>query len=117
MSSDQSRLTQSFLALDDKDFNAVPVLNKALVKAINEHKDAYHSSMGTVLTALAITTGELILMGGEEREQLKASFSKILDAYINTGIDGARTGPDNQRSLVRRLRQWPWSKVFGAPLK
>jgi hypothetical protein len=28
MSSDQSRLTQSFLALDDKDFNAIPVLNK-----------------------------------------------------------------------------------------
>jgi hypothetical protein len=87
MSNSQSRLTQSFLGLDDKDFNAVPVLNKALVKAINEHKDAYHSSMGAVLTALAITTGEGILMGGEEAEQLKAWFSKILPNRACRAVD------------------------------
>jgi TPR repeat protein len=80
----QSPLTQSFLGLDDKAFNAVPVLTEALVKALNEHKDAYHSSMRTVLATLAMTTGALIL-GDEEAEQLKAYFSKVLDAYVSNG--------------------------------
>jgi hypothetical protein len=36
-------------------------------------------------------------------------FVGILEAYVSAGKDGARTGPDNDRSLIRVLR--PWHKV------
>jgi hypothetical protein len=50
----------------------------------------------------------MIMMAGQEAEQTKKCFLQILDAYTSTGIEGGRTGPDTERSLVRRLR--PWSK-------
>jgi hypothetical protein len=102
-----SRLTQSFLGLPDDAFRAVPALEKALADTLNRHIDVHHVSTGTVMTALAFLAGEMIVMtGGKETEQSKQWFSKILDAYISTGKDGARTGPDHEPSLVRRLQPW-----------
>ena len=102
-----SRLTQSFLGLSDEAFNAVPALEKAIADTINSHIDAHHVSMGTVLTALACATGEMIVMAGSEVDQTKKHFVQILDAYTSAGFEGGRTGPDNEPSLVRRLRPWP----------
>jgi hypothetical protein len=83
----------------------VPALEKALADTLNKHIDAHHVSTGTVMTALAFLVGEMIVMteGGEQSNQ---AFVKILDAYIRTGKDGARIGPDHEPSLVRRLRPW-----------
>jgi len=107
MSDDQeSRLTQNFLKLSDEALNAVPTLEQALAATINAHIDAHHISMGTVVTALACLVGEYVLMSGNESEALKKTFLQILDAYISAGRNGARSGPDNERSLVRRLRLW-----------
>lgn len=101
-----SRLTQSFLGLPDDAFRAVPALQKALTDTVNRYKDVHHVSTGTVVAALAFLIGEIILMTGDEAEQSKQWFLKILDAYISTGKDGARIGPDHEPSLVRRLRPW-----------
>jgi hypothetical protein len=100
----ESRLTQSFLALSDEAFHAVPPLEKLLTETINRHIDAHHVSMGTVVTALACVIGEIIVMAGDEAEQSKKWFIRTLDAYVSAGQDGARTGPDHERSLVRRSR-------------
>jgi hypothetical protein len=107
--SQASRLTQSFLQLDDRAFRAVPILQKEIAETINRHLDEHHSTMGTVITALACTVGEFCLLSGAEAEQQKLWFAGILDAYISTGETGARTGPDTEPSLVRRERKWPWS--------
>lgn len=101
-----SRLTQSFLGLSDEAFRAVPALEKVLTDTINEHIDAHHVSMGTVVTALTCVIGEMIVMAGDETEQSKKWFLHILDGYISAGKDGARVGPDTEPSLVRRLRPW-----------
>jgi hypothetical protein len=102
-----SRLTQSFLGLPDDAFRAVPGLEKVLADTLNKYIDVHHVSTGTVMTALAFMVGEMIVTtGGEETEQSKQWFLKILDAYISTGKDGARVGPDHEPSLVRRLRPW-----------
>jgi hypothetical protein len=58
------------------------------------------------VAALVFLIGEIILMTGDEAEQSKQWFLKILDAYVSTGKDGARIGPDYEPSLVRRLRPW-----------
>jgi hypothetical protein len=103
-----SRLTQSFLGLPDDAFRAVPGLEKALADTLNKYIDVHHVSTGTVMTALAFMVGEMLVMtGGEEIEQSKQWFLQILDAYISTGKDGARIGPDHEPSLVRRLTPWP----------
>jgi hypothetical protein len=106
-----SRMTQRFLGLDDKSFRAVPGLNKALADTIDAYIDEHHASMGTTMTALAFVVGEMILMSGDEAEQIKQRFLNILDAYISAGMDGARTGSDKEPSLVRQVR--PWSKRKG----
>ena len=107
MSEDRpSRLTQSFVGLDDKSFHAVPNLQRVLTDAINKHIDQHHVSMGTVVTALACVVGELVLMAGDELEQSKLWFLKILDEYVSDGPDGARTGPGTERSLIRKFRPW-----------
>jgi hypothetical protein len=98
----ESRLTQSFVGLDDKSFQAVPALEKALIDTINKHNDAHHDSMGTVVTALACVIGEMIVMAGDEADQSKKWFLRILDGYLSAGRDGARIGPDHERSLVRK---------------
>jgi hypothetical protein len=103
----ESRLTQSFLGLSDEAFRAVPALEKALTDTINNHIDAHHVSMGTVVTALACVIGEMIVTTGAEAEQSKKWFLKILDGYVSAGSDGARTGPDHEPSLIRKLRPWP----------
>jgi len=100
----ESRLTQSFLGLSDEAFHAVPALEKALAATINDPIDTHHVSIGTVVTALACVIGELIVMSGEEAEQTKRWFLRILDGYISTGKDGARIGPGHERSLIRK----PW---------
>jgi hypothetical protein len=105
----ESRLTQSFLGLDDKSFHDVPALQKALTDTINKHIEAHHVSMGTVVTALACVIGEMIVMTGDEAGQSKQWFLKILDGYVSAG-DGARIGPYHERSLVRRFRPWLGSK-------
>lgn len=104
MSDSYSRLTQSFLGLPDEAFRAVPVLEKAIVATINSHLDTHRSSTGTVMTALACVIGEFIVMTGNEAEQTKQWFASILNAYVSAGMEGARTGPDDQSSLVRS----PW---------
>jgi hypothetical protein len=104
MSSGHSRLSQSFLGLPDEAFRAVPILEQAIAATINSHLDAHRSSTGTVMTALACVIGEFIVMTGDEAEQNKQWFASIVDAYVSAGMDGARTGPDDQLSLVRR----PW---------
>lgn len=76
-----SRMTQTFLGLDDKSFQAGPGLNKALADAINAYIDEHHVSMGTAMTALAFTVGEMILTSGDEAKQVTQQFLKILDAY------------------------------------
>jgi hypothetical protein len=76
---------------------------------LNRYIDDHHVSTGAAVTALAFVIGECIMMAGEEAEQSKMWFSKILDAYISAGINGARTGPDHERSLVRKSRPWPTS--------
>ena len=106
-----SRMTQSFLGLDDKSFQAVPGLNKALADTIDAYIDEHHVSMGTTMTALASVVGEMILMSGDEAQQIKQRFLNILDAYISAGMDGARIGPDDEPSLVRKV--WPWSERKG----
>ena len=53
--------TQRLLGLGDEALEAVPVLQTALAAAINNHKDAYHSPLGTVMTALAFVVGEFVL--------------------------------------------------------
>jgi hypothetical protein len=102
----ESRPTQSFLGLSDDALAAVPILEKSIVTTINTHLDEYHSSTGTVMTALACVVGEFILASGSEGGAIKDHFSKILESYISTGQEGSRTGPDNERSLVRRLTPW-----------
>ena len=102
----KSRLTQSYLGLSDKDFNAVPELERTLAAAINSYIDAHHVSMGTVMTALACAVGEYVLLNGDESEKAKTWFVGILDAYVSTGTDGARTGPVTEKSLVRRFSPW-----------
>jgi hypothetical protein len=104
MSDQESRLTQSFLGLSDDAFRAVPELEKTLVDTINAYIDVHHVSMGTVMTALACVIGEYIVMTGDEAEQSKKWFLSILDAYVSAGKDGARIGPDHERSLIRRFR-------------
>lgn len=99
----KSRLTQSFLGLSDEAFHAVPALEKALADTINKQIDALHVSTGTVVTALACVIGELIVTTGDEAEHTKQWFLKIFDAYVSAGKEGARTGPDDEPSLVRRL--------------
>jgi hypothetical protein len=101
----KTRLTQSFLGLSDEAFRDVPALEKAIAAAINSHIDQHHSSGGTVMAALACVVGEFIVMTGNEAEQGKQWFANIVDAYVSAGADGARTGPDDQPSLVRK--PWP----------
>lgn len=55
------------------------------------------------MTALACVVGEYVLLNGGEADKAKNRFVHILDGYISTGIDGARTGPVNEPSLVRRF--------------
>ena len=43
-------------------------------------------------------------MSGEEAEQTKKWFLRILDAYASTGKDGARVGTALEQSLIRK----PW---------
>jgi len=105
----ESRLTQSALGLSDKDFDAVPALERTLAETINSHIDTHHVSMGTVMTALACAVGEYVLLNGDEADKAKAWFVGILDAYVSTGKGGARTGPGDDRSLIRVLR--PWQKL------
>jgi len=95
----KTRLTQSLLGLSDEAFRGVPALEKAVAETINSHIDQHHSSGGTVMAALACVVGEFIVMTGDEAEQW---FASIVDAYVNAGADGARTGPDDQPSLVRK---------------
>lgn len=102
----ESRLTQSFLGLSDDALAAVPVLEKSLLTAINTHLDEYHSSTGTVVTALACVVGEFILAIGNDGRATKDKFSQILEAYISTGEEGSRTGPDSEKSLVRKSAPW-----------
>jgi|NGEPerStandDraft_6_1074524.scaffolds.fasta_scaffold414467_1 hypothetical protein len=99
-----TRLTQSFLGLPDEAFRAIPALEREIAAAINAHLDAHRVPTGTVMAALACVVGEFIVMTGDEAEHSKQWFSKILDAYVSTGADGARTGPDHERSLIRK----PW---------
>ncbi len=103
----ESQLTQSFLQLDDKAFSQVPILQKLLTEALNRFKDEHHGSIGTVCTALAFVTGEMILSIGEEPENFKASFLRILNAYIAGGPDGMRTGPSTEKSFIRKFFPWP----------
>lgn len=100
----QTRLTQSFLGLSDEAFRVVPAAEKAIADAIHAHIDQHHSSGGTIMAALACVAGEFIVMTGEEAEQSKRWFIGVVVAYVSGGADGARTGPDDQLSLVRR----PW---------
>jgi hypothetical protein len=102
----ETRLTQSFLGLSDEAFRAVPVLEKAIATTINSHLDQHHSSGGTVMAALACVVGEFILMTGDEAEQSKRWFASIVDAYVSAGVDGGRTGPGDQPSLIRK----PWTR-------
>jgi hypothetical protein len=104
--SQESRLTQNFLGLSDEAFRAVPVLEKALAGTINTHLDEHHLSTGTVMTALACVVGEFTLASGTDAQAVKAKFLEILDAYISTGMDGARVGPIDDRSLVRKVTPW-----------
>jgi hypothetical protein len=97
----ESRLTQSFLGLSDEAFNAVPILEKALVALINAHLEEHHATMGTVMTALACVAGEFTVMTGNEAEAVKKKFLQILDAYTGAGMIGGRSGPDSERSLIR----------------
>lgn len=99
-------LTQSFLGLSEEAFRGVPALEKAIVMAINAHLDQHRSSSGTVMTALACVVGEFIVMTGDEAEQSKRWFAGIVDAYVSGGTDGARTGTDDQPSLIRK----PWAR-------
>jgi len=101
----ETRLTQSFLGLSDEAFGGVPALEKAITATINAHLDQHRSSSGTVMTALACVVGEMIIMTGGEAEQSKRWFASIVDAYVSAGADGARTGPDDQPSLIRK--PWP----------
>jgi len=103
----KSRLTQSYLGLADKDFNAVPDLQRTLIDTINRYIDSHHVSMGTAMTALACVVGEYILLNGGEADKAKNWFIHILDGYISTGINGSRIGPDDEPSLVRRSSKWP----------
>jgi hypothetical protein len=103
MSDRRTRLTQGFLGLNDDELKEVPVLETTLVQALNTHLDIHHSTTGTVLTALACMTGELITMSGGRSEELETKF---IEAYVCTGPMGARTGPDNERSLVRKWKPW-----------
>ena len=96
-----SRLTQSFLGLSDDAFRAVPVLEKALAATLNEHLEEHHSSTGTVMTALACIAGECILASGSDAKAVRAKFVEIIDAYVSTGMDGARVGPSDELSLIR----------------
>jgi hypothetical protein len=66
--------------------------------------------MGTVMTALACIIGEFIVTSGDESEQLKKWFLRIVDAYISTGEGGVRLGPGSEQSLIRRSRPWRGSK-------
>lgn len=102
----ESRLTQSFLGLSDEAFHAVPALEKALADTLNKHIDTHHVSGETAVAALACLIGEIIVMTGNHAERNKQWFLNILDAYVRAGKDGARTGPDHERSLIRRLRPW-----------
>jgi hypothetical protein len=81
-------MSLSFLGLSDEAFHAVPALEKVLAATINDHIDSHHVSMGTVVTALACVIGEFIVMTGEEAEQSKKWFLRILDAYISSEKDG-----------------------------
>src|ERR1700694_97091 len=101
----KTRLTQSFLGLSDEDFRGVPALEKAIAATINSHIDQHHSSGGTVMAALACVVGEFIVMTGDEAEQGKRWFASIVDAYVSAGADGARSGADDEPSLVRK--PWP----------
>ena len=87
----------------------MPGLEKALIDTINRHIDAHHVSGGAIGTALACVIGEMIMMANDT-EHAKRWFLQILDAYITTGADGARVGPDTEPSLVRRVRPWPTNK-------
>lgn len=98
----ETRLTQSFLGLSDEAFHGVPALEKAITTTINSHLDQHRSSTGTVMTALACVVGEFILMTGDEAEQGKQWFARMVDVYVSAGSDGARTGPDDQLSLIRK---------------
>jgi hypothetical protein len=98
----QTRLTQSFTGLSDADFRAIPAAQKAIVAAIEAYIDKHHPSGGTLMAALACIVGEHIIMTGDEAEQGKRWFMGLVEAYVSAGADGARTGPDDQPSLVRR---------------
>lgn len=102
----ESRLTQSYLGLADKDFNAIPDLQRTLIDTINRYIDVHHVSMGTAIAALACVVGEYVLLNGAEADKAKNWFVHILDGYVCTGIDGARTGPNDEPSLVRRFMPW-----------
>jgi len=104
-SAQETRLTQSFLGLTDEAFRGVPGLEKAIAATINSYLDQHRSSSGTVMAALACIVGEFIVMTGNETEQSKRWFASIVDAYVSAGADGARTGPDDQPSLIRK--PWP----------
>jgi hypothetical protein len=106
----ESPLTRSFfqdVLVDDKAFNQVPILQKALSETLNKFKDEHHSSLGTVVTALGFVTGELML-AVEQPENLKSTFIRILDAYVSGGPDGIRTGPTTQKSFIRKFVGWPF---------
>jgi hypothetical protein len=98
----QTRLTQSFLGLSDQAFRAIPAAEKAIVDAIHAHIDQHHSSGGTIMAALACIAGEFIVMTGEEAEQSKRWFIGVVDAYVSGGSEGARTGPNDQPSPIRK---------------
>jgi hypothetical protein len=51
------------------------------------------------MTALACVVGEIIVSSGDEAERMKGQFQKVLNAYVAPGIDGARTGPNDQKKL------------------
>jgi hypothetical protein len=98
----ETRLTQSFLGLPDEAFQAIPALEKAIAATINAHLVSHRATTGTVMAALACVAGEFIVMTGTESGQTKHWFSRIVDAYVSTGMDGARTGPGDEKSLVRK---------------
>src|SRR5258708_2791649 len=102
----KSRLTQSFLGLSDEAFRAVPALEKTLATTLNRYLDEHHSSTGAVMTALACIVGEYVLASGTDAQAVRANFMEVMDAYISTGMEGARVGPNNEPSLVRAAKPW-----------
>ena len=52
--------------------------------------------------ALACVVGEYIVKTGNEAQQGKRWFLGLVEAYVSAGADGARTGPDDEPSLIRK---------------